>query len=490
MTIQVDKERIILYKHTCNYELIKEIALDVKNNCNNDISDEEKYRMQERLTQIGLYKTRNPERKPLDSMNHRINTLQYWMFGYKQKINNENKFIFSPLGNLFLQNIQDEHKLIKIFATMLFAIQFPHPGSGTPRCFNIYLFRIIYKLLIDQRLDGRLYNQEYECLLAFMTSINEEKYEELVSKIIEMRNLSDEKIVELLKADEHTYVNNIHEWETFTQTLLEQVKIFEKHTGNSLCKLFHPQNPNSKSKPTGRLATRGYISLNPELTVFIKTLLDQYDFDEIPLLLNDSERLEIDVVKEIYSFYPKELLTEIGEYNPIIDELLQLTKLIEKYSNNEAQGDCYLFESVLTKGFNQFYNIEATLRGGAGKTDIECLYLHSQNRKKFAVDAKSTGNKLTNINAGRLAAHRRKISGEYTIVVTPRYVPAVRDDIANNPIVIILASTFSEYLYNCISHGIREIDYADIDNIIIDNLGKDISNEISTLTIEKFGACA
>ena len=162
MTIQVEKERIILYKHTCNYDLIKAIALDVKSNCNNDISDEEKYRMQERLAQIGLYKTRNPEEKPLDAMNHRINTLQYWMFGYKQKINNENKFIFSPLGNLFLQNIQDENKLMKIFATMLFAIQFPHPGSGTPRCFNIYLFRIIYKLLTDTRLDGKLYNQEYE----------------------------------------------------------------------------------------------------------------------------------------------------------------------------------------------------------------------------------------------------------------------------------------------------------------------------------------
>ena len=90
------------------------------------------------------------------------------------------------------------------------------------------------------------------------------------------------------------------------------------------------------------------------------------------------------------------------------------------------------------------------------------------------------------MNAGRLAEHRTKIGGEYTIVVTPRYVPAVLHDIKSAPIVIIRASTFSEYLYNHIDNEVREIDYADFDNIIVNNLGKDISRNISTLTIEKF----
>ena len=56
------------------------------------------------------------------------------------------------------------------------------------------------------------------------------------------------------------------------------------------------------------------------------------------------------------------------------------------------------------------------------------------------------------------------------------------------PIVIILASTFAEYLYNNIANDIREIDYADFDDIITQNLGKDISQEISNMTIEKFAA--
>ena len=168
MSIQVEDERIILYKHTCKYDLIKAIALDVKNNCNNDISDEEKHRMQDRLALVGMYKTRNPQERPLDAINHRINTLQYWMFGYKHKVGRELKFIFSPLGNLFLKHIEDEEKLKKIFITMLFAMQFPHPGSSTPHKFNLYLFRLIFKLLLDKRLEGKLYNQEYECILAFL----------------------------------------------------------------------------------------------------------------------------------------------------------------------------------------------------------------------------------------------------------------------------------------------------------------------------------
>ena len=131
-----------------------------------------------------------------------------------------------------------------------------------------------------------------------------------------------------------------------------------------------------------------------------------------------------------------------------------------------------------------FYNVEVQKIGGAGNTDLECLYITK--KKKFAVDAKSTKNKLSGINAGRLEGHREKIGGVYTIVVTPRYVPAVLQDIHNSPIVIIRSNTFSEYLYNCIDNDNRNIDYEDFDDIIIHNLGKDISSNVSNLTISKF----
>ena len=77
MPIMVEREKWILYKHTCNYELIKAVALDVKNSCASNVSAIERYRMQERLAALDLYKSRNPKERPLDSINHRINTLEF-----------------------------------------------------------------------------------------------------------------------------------------------------------------------------------------------------------------------------------------------------------------------------------------------------------------------------------------------------------------------------------------------------------------------------
>ena len=71
MPIMVERDKWILYKHTCDYELIKAVALDVKNSCAADISDTERYRMQERLTALDMYRTKSKS-KPLDSINHRI----------------------------------------------------------------------------------------------------------------------------------------------------------------------------------------------------------------------------------------------------------------------------------------------------------------------------------------------------------------------------------------------------------------------------------
>lgn len=169
-----------------------------------------------------------------------------------------------------------------------------------------------------------------------------------------------------------------------------------------------------------------------------------------------------------------------------MSKLLELPKLIEKYSNNPENETAYLFEDVLAEGFNMFYNVEAIKRGGAAHTDIECLYITK--RKKFAVESKSTANKLLGINAGRLREQREEIGGEYTIVITSRYVPATRRDIKDSPIVIILANMFAEYLYSHIFHDVRNLDYADFDNIIVNNLGKDISGLISDLTLERFAA--
>lgn len=483
MPIMVERNKWILYKHTSDYELIKAVALDVKNSCKTDISDIERQRMQDRLAALNLYKTRNPNEKPLDSINHRINTLKYYMFGYEDDSGNNKRFMFSPLGNLFLKHINDEEKLTKIFIAMLFSIQFQHPASGTDKEFQLYPFRLIFKLLCDDRLDGKLYNYEYAQIIAFVNSIDDNKYEKLVNDILSLRSKDEAEIEQIYKSDEHTYVNAVYEWEYYTCKLLSTAGVLNRTKGDLICKLYHPSKTGSKSNPTSRSARNGYVELKQTVITFVEKMLNSYSFMQQPLKLDDSERMTLDIVKEIYSFYPQILMDEIGEDNEL-SSLLELPKLIEKYSNNPDNETAYLFEEVLDEGFSMFYNVETKRIGGAGHTDIECLYLTK--KKKFAVESKSTANKLSGINVGRLREHREEIGGEYTIVITPRYVPAAKRDIKGTPIVIVLATTFAEYLYNNIFNEIREIDYADFDDIIVNHLGEDVSRHISNMTMEKF----
>lgn len=485
MPIQVEREKWILYKHTNNYEMIKAVALDVKNQCGTDVGETERHRMQKRLAALNFYKARNPKMK-LDSINHRINTLEFFMFGYESKIHNTRRFIFSPLGNLFLNHINDEEKLRKIFATMLFAVQFQHYANGTPPAIQLYPFRLIFSLLLDSRLNGKLYFSEYAYCIANLHKITPSNYKDLVDSILTFRKLPKDEVVKLMKEDEHYYVNCVYEWQYYITNLLQQAQILNRIEGNEICRLYHPQKPNSRCAPTGRILNDGYVSIADGIATFISSMLNSYSCFDRPLRLDDAERMKMDVVKEIYSFYPNLLTSDIGENDELQLQLLQLPQLIEEYANNEEGETAYMFEDVLEEGFNMFYDVEAHKMGGAGHTDIECLYI--TRKKTFAVEAKSTRNKLGLVNSGRLKTHQEEIGASYTIVITPRYVPAVKKDIKGQNIVILLANTFSEYLYNHIYHDIREILFEDFDNIIIDHLGEDISKYVSDRTIEKFSA--
>lgn len=476
MTLRVERNKWILYRHTSDFNLLCEVAQILKSYSKTTITKTEKKRLNLHLRELGIYNERNPE-LPLDAINHKINQLAYYMFGYKAKIDGVDRFMFSPLGNLLLKNLNDKNKVSKIFLTMLWAVQYQHPHGGTDKEFQLYAFRLIYKLLSDRRLDNKLYAFEVSYAVVFIKEISTEVYEKLVNEILELRKLSNERLTKLFQSDRHAYVNSAYEWDYYVSTLFQSANVLDKTNGEVICTLQHG-NTN-----TFRKITRNFVSIPDNLKDFSSQLLVKYSYLAKPLLLNDTERMKIDVVKEVYSFYPDILLQTIGEESEI-GQLLELPKLIEQYSNNPENETAYLFENVLIDGFNMFYNVEARGIGGAGHTDIECLYLTK--KKKFAVESKSTANKLSGINVGRLREHREEIGGEYTIVVTPRYVPAAKRDITGTPNVIILASTFAEYLYNCIDRDIREIDYEDFDNVIVNNLGKDISRDISDMTLSKF----
>jgi type II restriction enzyme len=478
MTLRIDSKKWILYRHTRDFDKLCVVAEFLKSYTKTGISTDEKTQLNLKLRELGLYNERNPE-LPLDAINHKINQLSYYMFGYQAKVDGQDRFLFSPLGNLFLKHVEDKEKTAKIFLTMLWAVQYQHPHSGTDNEFQLYPFRLIYKLLSEPKLSNKLYAFEVAYSVVFLKEINNTSYEELVNDLLELRKLSDEQLAQKFQEDRHALVNSAYEWDYYVSSLFESAGVLNKKDGVVITKLQHGKTN------TFRKITRNEVSIPESLKSLIEQLENEYSFLEKSLLLNDPERLKLDVIKEIYSFYPKTLLVEIGEaVDDFKFELLNLPKLIEQYANNNDGAEAYLFEDALAEGFNMFYNVEANKISGAGNTDLECLYI--PRKKKFTVEAKSTKNKLSSVNAGRLAGHREKIGGSYTIVVTPRYVPAVLQDIRTSPIVIIRANTFSEYLYNCIDNDIREIDYEDFDSIIVNNLGKDISKNISDLTISRF----
>jgi type II restriction enzyme len=478
LTRRIEKPKWILYRHTSNFDIITAVAVNLKFFSKTSISKEAKREQLLELKNLGYYKERNPE-LPLDSISHRINTLDYYMFGYKGTVGGKARFLFGPLGNLFLKNIKNKIALSKIFLSMLWGIQFPNT-FGTDTAFKLYPFRLIFKLLSDKRLEKKLYAFEVAYLVAFVEEVNVEIYEQLVKSILGLRNCSDTEISEKFKKDEHAYVNATYEWDYYVSEFLRGAGVLDKITGRTICYLEHGTN-------TKRKLTRNYVTLNQNSNALCSRLLEDFPIDERPLLLDDPERLRIDVVKEIHNFFPQALLEEIDQKQPLIKlELLKLPKLIEAYSNNNEGLETDLFEDILEKGFNSFYNVEANRIGGPDNTDIECLYLTK--KKKFAVDAKSTKSKLSQLSAGRLARHREKIGAKYTIIVTPRYVPAVLTDIENSPNVILRASTFSEYLYNHFDNDFSEIDYEDFDSVVERSMGRDISNQISDITIEKFAS--
>lgn len=110
-------------------------------------------------------------------------------------------------------------------------------------------------------MEGKLYNYEEELILPFVNRVTPEAYEQIVNQILSVRNAEDDDIIRTFKSDEHTYVNTVYEWEYYTQTLLAQVGIINKVEGDTLCKLYHPSKPTSKSLPTGRRATKDILLL-------------------------------------------------------------------------------------------------------------------------------------------------------------------------------------------------------------------------------------
>lgn len=106
------------------------------------------------LKELNMYKGRSSHGS-LSTMGVRFSQMCFYMFGYKDG----NVFMPSPMTT----NILNPNCPISLESNVLvnlFSMQFPNPYSETPNNFHIYMGRLFIKLLLDDKLDKKLYIDE------------------------------------------------------------------------------------------------------------------------------------------------------------------------------------------------------------------------------------------------------------------------------------------------------------------------------------------
>lgn len=211
------------------------------------------------------------------------------MFGYQVRGGNDARFMFSPLGNLLLDNLDDKEKAAKIFLTMLWAVQFEHPHGGTDSAFQLYPFRLIFKLLTDKRLDNKLFAYEVAYLVVFERNADKNSYETLIKEILKLRKLTNKEIADKFSKDHHAYVNSAYEWDYYVSNFFVSAGVLEKTEGEIICRLHHG-NTN-----TFRKITKNCVTIPNSLRDYVTVLETNYPFSASPLQLDDNERLKIGI---------------------------------------------------------------------------------------------------------------------------------------------------------------------------------------------------
>ena len=486
-----DKWTIMMYMRDFDLMVTYAYALRASNRLTTDNIDEILTKMEEE----GIYRPRNGG----STFTGTFKSIQiaWYLFGYYNKsrrYDEEKKMVFSPLGNLLLDNLKDRSKVTKIFLTMLYGNGFRQPFSQMNEQFNLFPFRLIFKLIRDPRLNGRLYNDEVFYYVMFMKTVTSDTYEDLVMDILEFRKLNPTDKFNEFKKNERVIGLACHEWRYATGMFESAgiVNVRNDHDGRVIGQLTYGNKSSVTGRPNAiRSYKEDYIVLRPDIIPLLDSLLENYAFYDKPYPDDELGRtFNSDVIVEMYSFYPPELLKALGmdtEEDKVIAAMLNTANSVYYYSHEETETGAK-FEAALTDAFNMFFDVEARRIGGAGKADVECLYHKDDNSiKKFDLEAKSTKTKLLQINSRRLRTHRNLINSKYTMIITPNYAMGVLRDIWGEKSVIIKAATLANYLYQYILKNGREISYSVLDDVVQQGMGGDITDSVNEFVFNNFG---
>lgn len=470
--------------------LNKEVWLFPQNSCNinqffitlnwfgnlNGISRKENVQqlLMEQHSKKGTY---NPyikkNRYDCSSANHKIDEPRFYGAIYETP---NRKIHVSSYGELLIKYENEIEKRNKVFVGMLFSIQFDNPYKKM-KDFNIYPLRLVFKLLTEPKLEYQLSNLEVALILYSIKHItNDQEYNEVVDKILKFRKLKREEKKEILKHDSNQFVKNYVSC-NYLFNMLSELEITTQFKSDEKYKIKSPV----RKKPTP--ITLRTLRIKYEYFDFVQRYLLKVSlYEEI----KKPAGLRSDWIRSIYNTVPSILLEEIGENGDIYTEYLQIPKLLIETSIDPNKWS--LFEEYITKSFNLFSDVQAEKIGGPGQPDSLCHYINDD--ILFCADGKSTHKKLLEINDGRLSQHRRLYNAQYTIVVTPGYVPSAVEDIKGKRTCIITSYCFADlitkYIFKLYKNR-EECSYEIFNKLVLENLGTDLSEKIYKIIDDKLG---
>ena len=426
----------------------------------------------------------------------------YYMFGYTFNVDNDaNKKVFMPSPmTLDLLSTDDEIEKAKNVLVNLFCLQFPHPFSWTPNSFELYYGRLIVKLLLDERINKKLYIDECIWFLPFIEKVTPASYKQLVDSILEYRTLSYEEKKKLFRSVDNyqnLFANVCHEVNYYFLRLFSNFGVFNlkedrAHNGGQLFSFLHCRPSTYRNDAyQSRKNHSGYVTLSSAVEESAKKLIDRFSvFDKPTKMDNDEILSKRDWLTRLYEIEPLEYLNTIetktsnrSEVIKVVNEMIRASK----YGSRDGKE----FENALKpfmELFRETSNVE--IISGSGNTDLLCSMedAHSKRHYKMNVDAKTRKSALEEINSRRITKHLIKHAAKFCVIIAPKFARGVNDDIGGYQIVTIKSDDLGAYCTKeCMNSRDGYADFEAIQDIITQNMGKDISEQVRKLTEERYG---
>lgn len=445
------------------------------------------------LTKKELYKGRS-DTPSTNTMGVRFSEICFYMFGYRPT---QNTFIPSPMAENILSK-KDKMQPEENFLINLFSLQYPHPYSLTGNNFKIYAGRLFVKLLLEKRINQRLYIDEIVWFLPFIETIDESSYEELISSIKKYRTLpfkEKKAMFKDVKNCEDVFSNVMHEFNYYFLRLFRGFGVINiisdpRHNDGKLFKFKHGRGNTIRNDAyDSRKRNSGYVVLNSDLLPQAEKLTRKFSpFDEPTTMSTKGIYSRRDWLIALYETEPLTYISTISkateEDKKIFDTINDMVSAA-RYGSRDGKD----FENTLKPFmylFREVRNVENI--GGSGDTDLLCAIEGDGDIYKINVEAKTRKDALSEINSRRLKTHLEKNDSKYCIVVAPRFVSGVTDDISGCNIVTVRADDFGTYCYRECKNNLDGLaDFESIHRIIEESYGTDITERIRDLTEKRYG---